>query len=134
MRVLGIDPGRGKSGIAVADGRTILAKAVVPVDHLEATLLEWSRRFEVETIVIGDRTGRPEIQRLLAGVLPGVPVATVSEAHTTLLARRRYFADHPRRGWRRLLPISLQVPPEAYDDYAAVIILERYLGQKISKR
>jgi hypothetical protein len=62
-------------------------------------------------------------------IIRGLPVAVclAEEAETTLVARRRYFRDHPPRGWRRLLPLSLQVPPEPYDDYAAAIIGERYL-------
>jgi len=60
----------------------------------------------------------------------GLPsVETVEETGTTLEARRRYFRDHPPRGWRRLLPITLQLPPEEYDDYVAELLLERVLGE-----
>ena len=34
---------------------------------------------------------------------------------------------NPPRGWRRLLPVSMQMPPEPYDDYVAVILAQRFL-------
>ena len=90
-------------------------------------LRDWGTRYGVTQVVLGDRTGQDEVRRHLAVELPGIPISIGREENTTLLARRRYFADHPPRGWRRLLPLSMQVPPEPYDDYAAVIILERFL-------
>lgn len=132
-RLLAIDPGREKSGLVVAEGATVLARLVVPSSRLTSTLREWADRYRIGQVVLGDRTGAGEVRHMVEKVLPGVPVANVSEADTTQLARRRYFADHPPRGWRRVLPLSLQVPPEAYDDYAAEIILKRYLSDKMSK-
>jgi hypothetical protein len=54
----------------------------------------------------------------------------IEEAGTTLAARARYFKEHPRRGWRRLLPLGLQTPPEPYDDYVAVLLAEAALGSR----
>jgi len=54
-------------------------------------------------------------------------VELVDERETTLLARARYFADHPPRGWRRLVPRGMLLPPRPIDDYAALLIAERYL-------
>jgi hypothetical protein len=56
-----------------------------------------------------------------------VPLRAVDEHGTTLRARARYFTDHPPRGWRRLIPRSLQTPPEPYDDYVAVLLAEAAL-------
>ncbi len=126
MRILAIDPGREKSGIVAADGTTILDRSVVPTANLARIVREWRGRYGIDQVVLGDRTGKDEVRRILALELAGMPVAVVKEEHTTLLARRRYFADHPPRGWRRLLPASMQVPPEPYDDYAAQVILERF--------
>ncbi len=127
MRILAIDPGREKCGVVVADDKVILDRAVVPIADMASVLREWGRRNGVTQVVLGDRTGREEVRKHLAAELPGVPVALMREAGTSLLARRRYFADHPPRGWRRLLPLSMQVPPGPYDDYAAAIILEGFL-------
>lgn len=124
--LLAIDPGREKCGLAVGEGRVILARAIVPAAALGDTAREWARRFSVDRILLGDRTGAEIVRHQLSSAFPGVPIVLVSEQGTTLLARHRYFADHPPRGWRRLLPLSMQVPPEPYDDYAAAVILERY--------
>jgi len=130
MRILAIDPGREKCGVVAADDLVILERAVVPIAGMPSILREWGKRHGVAQVVLGDRTGREEVRRQLAIELPGVPVALMREAGTSLLARRRYFADHPPRGWRRLLPLSMQVPPRPYDDYAAAIILEGFLERR----
>lgn len=122
--VLAVDPGREKCGVAVARGRDILARAVLPTAELLATVQEWSARFGVGRILLGGGTGSEAIRRALARPdLP--PLEPVVEGGTTLEARRRYFAEHPPRGWRRLVPLSMQVPPEPYDDYVAVLLIER---------
>ena len=127
MIILAIDPGRDKSGVVVAEERVILERSVVPTARLGVVLRDWGSRYGVTQVVLGDRTGRDEVRQHLAVELPGIAVSLVQEGNTTLLARRRYFAEHPPGGWRRFLPVSMQVPPEPYDDYAAAIILERFL-------
>ena len=126
MRLLAIDPGTEKCGLAVLEEKVVVARAVVPTSQLFETLREWVPRYGVERILVGDRTGAEDVLRRLAAELPLLPVIFVAEQRTTLQARRRYFQDHPPQGWRRLLPVSMQLPPEPYDDYAAIIIAERY--------
>jgi RNase H-fold protein (predicted Holliday junction resolvase) len=123
--VLAVDPGRGKCGLAVLDGTVILARAVIARDDLGATLRAWSQRFRPAEIVVGNRTGAEEVAAAVRREAPGLPVTLGDEAGTTLEARRLYFAEHPQRGWRRLIPLGLQVPPEPYDDYAAVVLARR---------
>lgn len=125
--LLAIDPGRDKCGLAVAEGRRILERRVVSTAELAAAVGQWVAAHHVERLVLGNRTGAEDVRRLLSSAFPNVPIVLVAEQDTTLEARRRYFRDHPPRGWRRLLPVSMQVPPRPYDDYAAVVIAERYL-------
>lgn len=129
MIVLAVDPGRDKCGLAVGQDGRVVAQAVVARSRLAAALREWAGRFAVDRVIIGDRTGAAEVRQEVERALPGRPVSLVPEEETTLLARRRYFQDHPPRGWRRLLPLSLQEPPEPYDDYAAVVLLERFAAR-----
>ena len=126
--VLAVDPGRDKCGMAVMAGSRVLAKRVVPAGDLGATAARWVREFGVNRLALGDRTGRENARAALAAALPDLPIAVVDEAGTTEAARVRYFADHPPRGWRRLIPTSMQVPPEPYDDYVAVLLAERSLA------
>ncbi|MDR7422344.1 MAG: hypothetical protein QN159_07720 [Armatimonadota bacterium] len=120
-----MDPGHRKCGVAVVSAAGVQARAIVSPDALAALLREWVGRHAVTEIVVGDRTGAAAVVEAARAL--GLPVERVDEAGTTLRARARYFADHPRRGWRRLLPLGLQTPPEPYDDYAAVLLAEARL-------
>lgn len=132
MRVLAVDPGREKCGVAAMEESTVLARAVVPAPRLAGVVAEWTTRYRIDRILLGNRTGSQAIHRMIAASLPTFPVILVAETGTTLDARTRYFRDHPPRGWRRLVPITLQIPPEPYDDYAAVVLAERYLTKRKS--
>jgi hypothetical protein len=55
----------------------------------------------------------------------------VPEAGTTLAARQRYWQLEPARGWRRLLPEGLRLPPRDVDDVVAQLLLERQLNQTL---
>ncbi len=127
--ILAIDPGRRKCGLAVGRPGELLARAVVHAAQVSEVVDGLVKRYGVVRIVVGEGTGSEAVLEAL-GRLSGLPrVEVVQERGTTLEARRRYFRDHPPRGWRRLLPLSLQVPPEEYDDYVAVLLLERALGK-----
>jgi hypothetical protein len=54
-------------------------------------------------------------------------ILVVDEKDTTLQARERFWEHNRRRGWRRILPATLQVPPSPVDDYVAMILAERVL-------
>jgi RNase H-fold protein (predicted Holliday junction resolvase) len=125
--VLGIDPGTRKCGYAVV--REPLAAplelGIVPTDDLARTVRELAGRFSIRTIALGRGTYARPVGERLADL--GLPVELVDEHETTLLARRRYFAAHPPRGWRRLVPRGMLLPPRPIDDFAAVLIAERLL-------
>jgi len=124
--VLAIDPGRDKCGVAVCERGIVRARAVVAPHALPDLVREWRRRHGVTEVVVGDRTASSDIMRSLKSTLD-VPVIAIDEEGTTLRARTRYFDEHPPRGWRRLIPRGLMVPPEPYDDYAAVLLAEAHL-------
>jgi RNase H-fold protein (predicted Holliday junction resolvase) len=125
--VLGIDPGTRKCGYAVVAqaGASPLELGVVPTERLAETLHELAGRFALRAVALGSGTHAAAVGPLLAGL--GVPIEMVDERETTLLARRRYFAVHPPRGWRRFIPRGMLLPPRPIDDFAAVLIAERLL-------
>jgi len=127
--VLALDPGRLKCGLAVGRPGAVLSRAIVPTGQVPAAVADWVKRYGVTRIIVGGGTGSGAVLAALARVTGLPSVETVEETGTTLEARRRYFRDHPPRGWRRLLPITLQLPPEEYDDYVAELLLERVLGE-----
>lgn len=128
MIVLSVDPGSRKCGIAVVsetDG--ILARKVVPVEELEETAAGFWREFQIDFVAVGGSTGSRRTVELMQRVLQ-TEVFVVDERHSTERARERYLAEHPPCGWRRLIPLGLQIPPEPYDDYAAVILAENFMA------
>ncbi|HEV2282973.1 MAG TPA: pre-16S rRNA-processing nuclease YqgF [bacterium] len=132
MTVLGIDPGRDKCGMALCIPGAVLARTIVPPAEVPRVVVAWAGRHRIDAIVVGGGTGSRAIIAALGGLqasgrLP--PVTAEEERDSTLVARRRYFEEHPARGWRRFVPRSFQVPPEPYDDYAAVVIAERRLAK-----
>jgi hypothetical protein len=129
--VLALDPGRQKCGLALGRAGVILARAVVPTSGLAPAVEKLARQYRLDRVVVGTGTGSTEVRAALAGVPDLPPPEMVEEAGTTLEARRRYFRDHPPRGWRRLLPLTLQLPPEPYDDYVAELLLERALQASV---
>jgi RNase H-fold protein (predicted Holliday junction resolvase) len=130
VRVLAVDPGRGKSGVAVCGPDGVAARGVVALADLVDLVRRWAAAYQVDVVLIGDQTGYKQVFDMLVGL--SLPVRPVAERGSTLLARRRYFQDHPPRGWRRFIPLGLQLPPEPYDDYAAVVLAEGYLRKGLT--
>lgn len=128
--VLGIDPGRDKCGLAVVAGGEVPWKEVVPRPDFLRVVKVLAKEYNVDTVVLGDGTGSKEFLEELKGELPDLKVVTIDERYSTEEARERYWQDHQPQGWRRILPTSMQVPPEPYDDYVAVILAQRFFRQE----
>jgi RNase H-fold protein (predicted Holliday junction resolvase) len=129
MIVLGVDPGREKCGLAVVSSSGVIIKRVVPRAEFLPVAKELLAEHNVERVILGDGTGSTEFMRELTRALPGLDLAIIDEQHSTEEARERYWQNHRPRGWRRALPITMQVPPEPYDDYVAVILAERFFSR-----
>ncbi len=127
--VLGIDPGRSKAGYALLESSGALVVAgIEPVERLAECLRALLAGHAAGAIALGGGTNarrmRAELQSL------GLPIHLVDEYETTRGARVLYFAEHPPKGWRRLVPVGLQVPPRPVDDYAAILIARRFLARE----
>ena len=138
---LGIDPGRDKTGVALVEetGR-ILAVQVVRTRNFSDVLLQflydtleanniWGLRQKLRAVVLGNGTGSEEHKRQIEKALPGFPLYIVDEKYTTEEAKALYWELYPPKGWRMLIPLGLQAPPEPLDGYAAVVQVRRYLEQ-----
>ncbi len=125
--MLGIDPGTRKCGYAIVEEvhGPPLALGIVPTERLVETLRELVTRFPVRAVALGGGTHTAPVGGMLVEL--GLPVNVVDERETTLLARQRYFAANPPRGWRRLVPRGMLLPPRPIDDFAALLIAERLL-------
>ena len=132
--ILGIDPGTRKAGFAVISGDTgaVVELGIEPVEELLSRAKRLVEQHKITAVALGTGTNADVLGGELAGL--GLPVKLVDERETTLRARGLYFADHPPRGWRRLIPLGMQLPPRPIDDYAAVLIGRRYLEERNNSR
>jgi len=101
----------------------VLYRAVIPVEQLQETLQLLLTQYSPERLLVGAGTGAKRLRARLREWFPHAAWETVAERDTTLRARELYFQHHPPRGWRRLLPKGMRIPPEPYDDYAALALI-----------
>lgn len=131
MRVLSVDPGREKCGLAVVDGADeIAAHGVVPTAELETIFVDWLERWRPEKVLVGDGTNSAAIRKKIAPLLDKIPLVLVNERNSTYLSRKLYFQHNPPRGIWRFVPLGLQVPPVPYDDFAAAFMAIRHLAER----
>ena len=143
---LGIDPGRDKTGLALVDmtgsisavqiARTRGFSEYLPVflfEKLQVTNF-WALRQKLQAIVLGNGTASKVHKQWIEQILPGFPVYVVDEKYSTEEAKALYWELFPPKGWRRLIPLGLQTPPEPLDGYAAVVQVRRFLQQEEDKK
>ena len=134
--VLAIDPGRRKCGMAVVrrqkDGQIeILWRAIVPPEEVVAKSRERFIKHPFTMCIVGSGTTSAGMIASIREAWPQLGVMVVDEQDSTLEARELYWQTVGRKGWRMLLPASLQVPPEDHDDFAAVVIARRFLDPEV---
>jgi RNase H-fold protein (predicted Holliday junction resolvase) len=131
--VLGVDPGRSKAGYALLDASgAVVAAGIDPIDRLPARLRTLLAGHPARAIALGRGTNAGAVKAALEPL--GLPIHLVDEYETSRRARGLYFSEHPPRGWRRLLPVGLQLPPRPIDDYAAILIARRFLAREAEAR
>ena len=132
--ILAIDPGRDKCGLAVLNHeKSVFWHSVVSVPELFPVALQMTRRYGIRTVVLGNQTCSGEVRRMLQPLLEQKlvqEIINVDERGSTEMARARYWQAFPPSGWRRFIPRGLLVPPCAIDDFAAIILGERFLAKK----
>ena len=127
--IMGIDPGRDKCGVAVLSAAgDIQFQRVIATDDLDSAIKTLAADFDIATVILGDGTTHKAAAQKISAA--GLTYRLVDEKHTTEEARRLYWQKNPPRGWRRLLPTSMQVPPEPVDALVAEILVRRFLESK----
>ena len=134
-RLLAIDYGRRRCGIAVTDIMRIVATGLTTVPT--SSLIDWMKRYistePVDTIVVGlPRTlaGEPSESmryttpgiRALQKAIPDIPVVFFDERFTSAIAHRAMIDSGMRKMQRR--------DKATVDTMAAAIILNDYLQSK----
>ncbi len=126
--VIAVDPGYAKCGVAaVSSGGEVLARAIVETDRVGLTAAAMMHTHDASVIVLGGRTGARRVWELIHAADPALTIAQVEEHMTTLEARERYWRETPPGCLMRIVPKGMRVPPEPVDDWAAVVLAERYL-------
>ncbi len=132
MSIMAVDPGRDKCGMAVlSSAGEILWRQVIETAKLDVTAGAVRAQYSPKLLVLGNGTTSREAEARLTDALPDLPLKVVDEYRTTDEAKRLYWQVNPPKGWRRLLPLGMQVPPEPVDDLVAVILARRELEHGI---
>lgn len=124
--IIGIDPGRDKCGVAVLTSDSeIIFEEVIPTAEFESAVKMLSAQYKFELAILGNGTTHKYAEEVLRRLK--LTVKIVDEKFTTEEARREYWKKFPPKGWRRILPTSMQVPPEPVDGIVAEILVKRHL-------
>ena len=134
-RILCVDYGRKRCGIAVTDPLKIAANGLPTVRtcDLEKFLSDYCSREQVDEIVVGlpkQMDGTPSesesyitpFLRRLAKLMPDMPVVRFDERFTSSIAHREMIAGGVRKKDRQRKELA--------DEMAAVIILTGYLDAR----
>ena len=126
MNIMAVDPGRDKCGLAVIDGQgKVLWRRVIETGDLEKIAQERAGEFAPACLILGNGTTSKAAEGRLQAALPDLALKVVDEYRTTEEAKKLYWQVNPPKGWRKLLPVTMQVPPEPVDDLVAVIPARR---------
>lgn len=137
-RILSIDYGKKRTGIAVTDPMQIIANglATVSTSELFDYLKNYISQEEVERVIIGkplQTNGQPSenLQRVVQFVnrwrkaVPGIPIEYVDERFTSVLAHQVMIDGGLRKKARQ--------DKALVDRISATIMLEDYLRQSVRK-
>lgn len=145
--LLGIDPGKSKTGWAMVDeGGNLYASGIIrnkskaeiaeiihsrnwkdlETGRTEGQPLEFSD-ISVKKVIIGKGTTSEDLKREFE--IRGIEFVETDESNTTLGSRQEYWNINKPCMLRRLIPFLKQFPPRDTDDIAALLILRRYLNK-----
>lgn len=134
MILLGVDPGRSKTGLALVDEAGNIKKLHIAfMQKFIEELTCFCDNVELRAVVMGDGTNSKAVGQMIAEVYPDLEQHVVGEAYSTEEARKLYWEVNPPQGWKKLIPLGLLVPEEPLDAYAAVVQVRRWLqlGEKV---
>lgn len=133
-RIIAIDYGKKRTGIAVTDPLKIIATGLTTVDtqKLMTFLKEYFLKEEVEMVIIGmpanlddsDTHATPMVRQFVGGFkknFPSIPITEVDERYTSKLASRAMIEMGMKKKQRQNKAMI--------DEIAATIMLQDYLQQ-----
>tara|TARA_B100000700_G_scaffold330662_1_gene458104 strand:- start:6560 stop:6991 length:432 start_codon:yes stop_codon:yes gene_type:complete len=129
--LIAIDPGYGKCGLILADieNHTVLYAINAGKKNVIFILNKWLKEEDVKAIIMGNGTSSKYWSEALN---IKIPIYFIDEGGSTLQARRRYFEIFPPNLFYRLLPSGIIPFPKNLDLFAALVLMEKYLGRKLT--
>ena len=128
-RIIAIDYGKKRTGIAVSDTLQMIANGLttVPTHELLAFILDYVAKEPVERIIVGlpkqmNNEASENMKRSLKKKLPDMPVEYVDERFTSVLAHRTMLEAGLKKKDRQNKALV--------DEISATIILQTYLENK----
>ncbi|MCW3113406.1 MAG: ruvX [Segetibacter sp.] len=132
-RILSIDYGSKRTGLAVTDPLKIIASGLAGIHtkDLESFLIDYFKKEQVETVIIGhptnwddsDTHATPLVQAFInrfKKVFPNVPIVKVDERNTSKLAVQSMVESGMKKKNRQ--------NKNLVDEIAATIMLQEYLN------
>ena len=109
--ILAIDPGREKTGIAILKNSDVLEHKIINSEELVQIIKSLLEKYIIKTIVMGNGTSSKKKYDLLKQEFIDRDIVLINEYRTTDEARKLYFQENPPKGWKKLIPLGMQVPP-----------------------
>ena len=129
--IIAIDPGTKKCGYSVVDSDlSVLQREVISTEETIKAIENSLNIYKIDKIILGNGTHYKNIEESLKSHFSQLKIILIEEKFSTLRARKKYFETHPPRGIFKFIPLSLRVPPGHYDDFAAVLLAEKYFKDK----
>jgi putative Holliday junction resolvase len=135
MRILAIDYGKKRTGMAVTDPLQIIAQGLTTVDtHMALVFLKnYMQKEQVETIIIGDprnlddsetdaTAAAAEFTKKLKRHFPTVNIVTVDERYSSKMASKAMVDMGMKKKDRQKKGMV--------DEVAATLLLQEYLGSR----
>ena len=113
--------------------KNLLEKKIITTNQLKIYLKACIKQYKPAIIIMGNGTWSKKLKPEIIEAVEGLDLQLVDEKHSTERAKLRYFKENPPRGLWKLLPVTMQVPGEPVDDYAAVILAEDFIDDVLSE-
>ena len=145
--ILGIDPGRDKTGFAFVNSNgDLICSGIVNAEDREKFFDALTKQYDISNFVVegeykklfcsvkfialGNGTKSQEFHEYLKNKLKSkCEIKLIDERNTTLEARKLYWKIHKPKFLEKLLPENMRVPKRILDDLAAWAIALRALKE-----
>ena len=136
MRVLAVDPGEKRMGIALSDPTGVVASPLGVIQHVArlvdaAQVVEMAEAHRVELIIVGqslDEEGQPTFEGRRAARFAA---ALRSQTNIPVSLWDESFSTREARAARIAMGVARKKRAGHLDDLAAVVILQSYLDAHI---